>query len=98
MENFTINTAVKELDKRRKKRPPELQIHASATLVAAGDPFSLTETERKDLAGEIGQFCVPIASEWVGRLKRHHIDMAFESLKKSIYIKLKEHGVMAAGE
>ena len=94
----TVDMAVKEMDKRRKKEPPELQIHASATLVMAGDPFALNNMDKKDLSGEIGQFCVPIDSQWVGRLKRHHIDMAFETLKKSIYVKLKEHGVMAAGE
>jgi len=94
----TIEVATKELNKRRSKEPPELQIHASATLVAPGDPFALNELDRKDMAGEIAQFCVPIESKWVGRLKRHHIDMAFESLKKSLYKKLREHGVMASGE
>lgn len=94
----TLDVVTKELTKRRSKEPPELQLHASATLVAPGDPFALNEIDRKDLAGEIGQFCVPIEPKWVGRLKRHHIDMAFESLKKSIYQKLRDHGVMAAGE
>lgn len=94
----TVELAVKEMDKRRKKEPPELQLHASATLIMAGDPFALDSIAKKDLSGEICQFCVPIDSKWVGRLKRHHIDMAFESLKKSIYQKLREHGVMAAGE
>jgi hypothetical protein len=94
----SVEIAVKEMDKRRKKQPPELQIHASATLIMAGDPFSLNEIDRKDLAGEIAQFCVPIESKWVGNLRRHHIDQAFESLKMSVYQKLKEHGVMKAGE
>lgn len=94
----TVHMAVKEMDKRRKNKVPELQLHASATLVMAGDPFALNQEERKDLAGEIGQFCVPIESKWVGRLKKFHIDQAFESLKLSLYQKLKEHGVMAAGE
>lgn len=94
----TIHTAVNEMNKRRSKRPPELQIHASATLVMAGDPFALNDMERKDLAGEIAQFCVPIDSKWVGNLRRRHIDEAFENLKMHVYMKLKEHGVMAAGE
>ncbi len=97
--NFqTVMDATKEMNKRRSKRPPELQIHASATLVAHGDPFSLKEEERRDLAGEVAQFCVPIESKWVGRLKRHHVDQAFESLKDSVLSRLRQHGVLAAGE
>lgn len=94
----TIHEATKEMDRRRSKRPPELQIHASATLVAAGDPFAISATERQDLAGEIAQFCVPVDSKWVGNLRRHHVDMAFDSLKQSLLKKLREHGVMASGE
>lgn len=95
---LTTQVATKELNRRRGKIPPELQIHASATLVAHGDPLSIIKEERVDLAGEIAQFCIPIESKWVGRLKRHHIDMAFENLKKSVLKKLRSHGVMAGGE
>jgi hypothetical protein len=94
----TISVAISEMDKRRKKRPPELQIHAAATLIMHGDPFALNEMERKDLAGEVAQFCVPIEAKWVGNLKKKHLDQAFESLKVNVYLKLREHGVMAAGE
>ena len=94
----TVHNATKEMNRRRTKRPPELQIHAAATLVAAGDPFALSEDERNDLAGEIAQFCVPIESKWVGRIKRHHIDMAFDNLKENVIRKLRQHGVMASGE
>lgn len=94
----TISAATKELDRRRSKRPPELQFHASATLISAGDPFAIDTEERQDLAGEIGQFCVPVESKWVGRIKRHHIDQVFESLKTEMLKKLREHGVLAAGE
>jgi len=97
-EELTVKIATDEMNKRRSKRPPELQIHASATLIMAGDPFALDEIERKDLKGEIAQFCVPIESKWVGQLKRHHIEQAFVSLRSSIYQKLREAGVMAAGE
>jgi len=96
--DLTINIAVSEMDRRRSKRPPELQIHASATLVAHGDPFALDEIERKDLSGEVAQFCVTIESKWLGQLKKHHIEKAFAGLSKSVYIELKKHGVFSAGE
>ena len=94
----TVKDATKEMDKRRRQRPPELQIHASATLVAHGDPFAIDPTERQDLAGEVAQFCVPIESKWVGNLKRHHVEMAFDNLKENVMNKLRAHGVMAPGE
>lgn len=94
----TVAQATKEMDRRRTKAIPELQLHASATLVMHGDPFAITQEEKKDLAGEIAQFCVPIDSKWVGNLKRHHIDNAFEKLKESVMLRLREHGVLAGGE
>jgi len=97
-DSLTTQVAVAEMDKRRKKQAPELQIHASATLVMHGDPHGISNADRKDLAGEIGQFCVPIESKFVGRLKRHHIDMAFDALKHDVLKRLRGHGVMAAGE
>lgn len=95
---FTTQVATNELNRRRSQRPPELQLHASATLVSHGDPLAITKEERLDLAGEVAQFCVPIESKWVGRLKRHHIDQAFVQLKESLLTKLRQAGVMAAGE
>lgn len=95
---LTTQVATKELDRRRRKVPPELQIHASATLVAHGDPLSIKQEERVDLAGEIAQFCVPIDSKWVGNLRRRDIDNVFEQLKQSLLTKLRENGVMAGGE
>jgi len=94
----TLHGATKEMNRRRSKRPPELQVHASATLVSAGDPFSLNINDRQDLAGEIAQFCVPIESKWVGNIKRSHIDNVFEQLKESVMVKLREHGVLSSGE
>ena len=94
----TIKEAHKEMDRRRTKTPPELQIHASATLVMAGDPFAVDSEKRQDLAGEIAQFCVPSESKWVGNLKKSHIDNALEELKQSLIVRLREHGVLAPGE
>jgi len=97
--NFTtIHNASAELDRRRTKTPPELQIHASVTMVSHGDPFAIEKDKRQDLAGEIAQFCVPIESKWVGRLKRHHVRNAFNSLCEDTIKKMREHGVLAAGE
>ena len=80
------------------KIAPELQIHVAATLVVHGDPFSKNPNNRNDKAGEIAQFCVPIPSRFVGKLKRHHIDEAFENLKASLIERLRKHGVLAHGE
>lgn len=91
-----VNEPLGKID--RIKQAPELQFHAAATLIVHGDPFSLDPTKRADRAGEIAQFCVPIPSKFVGRLKRHHIDEAFENLKLSILERLRSHGVMAQGE
>jgi hypothetical protein len=81
-----------------KTKAPELQIHCAATLIAHGDPFSKDPDKRMDKAGEIAQFCVPIDSKFVGKLKLHHIDEAFFKLRESILHKLRQHGVMASGE
>lgn len=94
-----ITTVDQPLGKiQQSKVAPELQFHAAATLIVHGDPFSKNPAERADKAGEIAQFCVPIPSKFVGSLKRHHVDMAFDALKKSMLEKLRAHGVMAQGE
>lgn len=80
------------------KVAPELQFHAAATLVVHGDPFSTDPKKRADKAGEIAQFCVPIPSKFVGRLKRSDVEQSFESLKNAMLEKLRAHGVMANGE
>jgi len=86
------------MELQKSKEAPELQIHAAATLIIAGDPFALDLSKRQDQSGEIAQFCVPIESKFVGKLKRHHIDEAFLKLKESILLKLRQHGVMESGE
>lgn len=80
------------------QKAPELQIHAAATLVMAGDPFSLDPKDRADKTGEIAQFVVPIEPQHVGKLRKHHIDKVFENLKLSIMDKLRKHGVMEQGQ
>lgn len=92
----TDHVSVGQIDKR--KSQPELQIHAAATLVAPGDPFAINPEERKDKAGEIGQFVVVVDSKFMGRLRAYHIDNAFQALKENLMQKLRAHGVMAAGE
>lgn len=82
----------------RAKAPPELHIHAAATLVVHGDPLNTNPEMRQDKTGEIAQFAVIVQPQFVGRLKRHNLDEAFENLKKSILEKLRAHGVMANGE
>lgn len=89
-------TSVKNIYKT--KQAPELLIHAAATLVMAGDPFALNPEQRRDKAGEIGQFLVQVDPRFVGKMKRHHVDMAFQSLKEKILEVLRKHGVMAGGE
>ena len=83
---------------KRFKTPPEVQLHASATLVMFGDPLSIKEEERRDLTSEVAQFCVPFEAKWTGNIKMWMLDESFNKLKMSIYQKLREHGVMAAGE
>lgn len=92
----TINTPVSALQ--RSKVAPELQFHVAATLIAAGDPFSTNPSDRQDKAGEIAQFCVPIPSKFVGRLKRSDVEKAFEAMREKILERLRAHGVMAHGE
>lgn len=92
----TINTPISALQ--RSKSPPELQFHAAATLIAPGDPFSTNPNDRQDKAGEVAQFCVPVPAKFVGRLKRIHVDKAFEALKEKMLERLRAHGVMANGE
>jgi len=82
----------------RAKAPPELQFHVAATLVSHGDPTSINPDDRQDKAGELAQFAVTVPAQFMGRLKRHHVDNAFLNLKESILAKLREHGVMAGGE
>ena len=95
-EIVTAHTDVKNLHKT--KQPPELQIHAAATLVSAGDPFATNPADRQDKAGEVCQFAVSIPPQFVGRLNNAHLEQAFFNLRMHITQKLRDHGVMKAGE
>lgn len=93
-----MSDIVKASSLHKSKAPPELHLHAAATLVVHGDPFNANPDLRQDKTGEIAQFAVIVQPQFVGRLKRTNIDEAFDNLKKSIVDKLRKHGVMAAGE
>lgn len=82
----------------KQREAPELVIHTAASLVSAGDPFSLNPEERQDKAGEICQFCVQVPSKFVGKLKKHNIEEAFYNMMQATLKKLREHGVMGIGE
>lgn len=77
---------------------PELQLHASATLVVPGDPFGLTPEQRQDKAGEVAQFAVVVPPQFMGRLRRAHVEEAFRNMQESIIERLRKHGVMTNGE
>lgn len=82
----------------KQKSPPELVLHCAASLVTAGDLTAKNPADRQDKAGEICQFCVQVPAKFVGRLHKINIDEAFDKMKEATLAKLRQHGVMKAGE
>jgi len=80
------------------KAPPELQIHASATLVKHGDPYGMSKDVRLDTTYECCQFVVPIESKFVGNLSSFHIRKSMDVLTEKIIESCRRHNLLKSGE
>ena len=72
----------------------EVQIHAVVTIL--GDPFGITEEERKDV--DLGQIAVSYPPEAHGLIKVSQVKRSFEALGVKCLQKMRAAGLLKAGE
>lgn len=82
----------------KKGTRPEVQFHAAASLVMAGDKYSLIKEIRADRIDEVIQVAGRFPEQWTGNITKVQVNRVFEELKFKIINRLRERGVMKAGE
>ena len=82
----------------KKGTRPEVQFHAAVSLVKAGDKYSLIKEIRADKIDELIQVAGRFPEQWTGNITKVQIDRVFEEFKFKMITKLRERGVMKAGE
>ena len=76
----------------------ELQIHAMASLIKPGDPFSIDPDKRNDESTELGQFAVQYPKEVYGTITKNQVMNSMCALGETIVAKLRTAGALRQGE
>lgn len=80
------------------KGAPEIQIHASISIVRAADPFGISEADRKDDIKEVTQLAAQFPKGAMGNLRKHDIAQAMAEITQGMVEKARSAGILRQGE
>lgn len=80
------------------KGAPEVQLHASISIVRAGDPYGISQEDRKDDISEVTQLAAQFPRGAMGNLRKDDIMQAMVEITHGFIEKARAAGILKQGE
>ena len=77
---------------------PEVQIHASISIVQEADPYGITKESRSDKIHEVTQLAAQFPKDAMGNLTKVHTKKAMSEIADGLIVKARGAGILRGGE